>query len=160
MTGVIAAIISAGTAILVVLLGDLLSGSKIFKKLEKHDEVDGSSHQKLSKEHMILINNTNNILHENQKIETKIDEANILLKTEKEMKLAQLASLTDKQKEMTQSIDKLTSFSDEFQRLSLHNTKLIREVDDLQQENKELRANNRKLRDRINDLEQDYEYEV
>lgn len=159
MDAIVSAIITASATLLGIFIIETLYGKKIFNKLEKHDDSSGLYHQNLSKEHLELKINTNNILEANKEIKTKLYDVDMFLKTEKENKLIQFENLTDKQKEMKSSIDKLAEFSEEFQRISLLNSKLLHEVNNLQYENEQLIIQNRRLRDRVNDLEQDEQYE-
>lgn len=160
MSGVIATIVPAATAILVVLLGDLLFGTKIFKRLEKHDDADEAAHIKQSNEHMELKLNTKSIYQLSQKIESKIENIDKVIVTEKETKRILFENLTDKQKEMKYSLDKLLGFADEMEKVNLHNTKLTRELNDLQLENNELRYQNKRLKERIREIEHDDEYDI
>lgn len=152
-------IITAIAILIGLFVTEILYGKRIFGKLEKHDDGTGSHYQKLSREHMELKNDSNNILEVNKEIKTKLYDVDIFLKTEKENKKIQFDNLSDKQKEMKSSIDKLAEFSEEFQRISLLNSKLLHEVNSLQYENEQLKIQNRRLRDGVDDLEQDEQYE-
>lgn len=155
----VTAIITASAVLIGLFVIEILYGKRIFSKLEKHDDGTDSYHQKLSREHMELKNDSNNILEVNKEIKTKLYDVDMFLKTEKENKKIQFDNLADKQKEMKSSIDKLSEFSEEFQRISLLNSKLLHEVNSLQYENKQLKIQNRRLRDGVDDLEQDDQYE-
>ena len=155
----VTAIITASAVLIGLFVIEILYGKRIFSKLEKHDDGTDSYHQKLSREHMELKNDSNNILEVNKEIKTKLYDVDMFLKTEKENKKIQFDNLADKQKEMKSSIDKLSEFSEEFQRISLLNSKLLHEVNSLQYENKQLKIQSRRLRDGVDDLEQDDQYE-
>ncbi len=166
-------IISAVTAIVVVILGDLLSGVRSLKKLEKHDEKGNSCHQELLHDHKRQDSDHNKLIQDSEKIKTnsklllnlsekiggRIENIDKLLATEKEIKKLEYDSLTDKQKEMKSSLDKLIGFSEELQSVSFHNTRLLRENEILRAENEELRGILHKQKKKIMDLEHDYEYE-
>ena len=159
MDAIVPAIITASATLIGIFFIETLYGKRIFSKLEKHDDGTDSYHQKLSREHMELKINSNNVLEANKEIKTKLYDVDMFLKTEKENKKIQFDNLSDKQKEMKSSIDKLAEFSEEFQRISLLNSNLLHEVNSLQYENKQLKIQNRRLRDRVDDLEQDDQYE-
>ncbi|MHB8065772.1 MAG: hypothetical protein ACYDG2_24665 [Ruminiclostridium sp.] len=152
-------IVSASATLIGIFIIETLYGKRTFNKLEKHDDVSGSDHKRLSDEHNELKNNSNNILQIGQKIDNKLIKMDKMLEVEKESKQMKFDSLSEKQKEMKNSLDKIVGFADEWERVSFQNTRLRREFEELQQENQALRAENRKLRDRIDDLEQDNEYE-
>lgn len=174
MTSIVVAVISAGTAIVVLILGDLLFGSKILKMLERHNESGCSSHQTLisdhnrqEQDHNKLLDDTNTlkidskiILKISEKIDGKIETIDRNLFTEKENKRLQIESLTDKQREMKNSIDRLVGFADEFEKISLENSKLWRENEDLNEENKELRRIIKLQKARILELEEIDELEM
>ena len=155
MNTIVSAIITASATLIGIFFIETLYGKKIFSKLEKHDEIDISGHQNLSKEHMELKNNANNILQINQKIENKIETIDRTLFTEKESKKMQFDSLSDKQKEMKNSLDRIVGFADEWQRVSLQNTNLQKEIEEFKNENQILKSQNRELRMRFEGFQQE-----
>ena len=159
MYTVLAAAITAVFTLLAVVIVEIIYGKRIFSKLEKHDESDDKFHNTLSKEHYELKNNSDNILKLNTSIASKILNIDKILFAEKETKKLQLESLSDKQKEMKSSLDKLVGYADELEKVSLQNARLWRENESLRQENEELRIIIRRQKDKIIDLEHDYEYE-
>lgn len=168
------AIISAATAIIVVVLGDLLSGARTLKRLEKHDEKNNLDHQEQLREHKqqnhdhkVLLDESSNLkidskllLKLSEKMNGKIETIDKTLFSEKETKKMQYESLSDKQKEMKNSLDKLIGFADELEKVNLHNAKIQRELNDLLLENKELRMLNRRLREKIHEIQHGDEYEI
>jgi len=108
---------------------------------------------------MDLKNNSNNILQIGQRIDNKLIKIDRMLEVEKESKQMKFDSLSDKQKEMKNSLDKIVGFADEWERVSFQNNRMRIEIVELQQENQVLRAQNKKLRERTNNLEHDNEYE-
>ncbi len=166
-------IISAVTAILVVILGDLLSGVRSLKKLDKHDEKGNSCHQQLIYDHKRQDSDHNKLIQDSEKIKTnsklllnlsekiggRVENIDKLLATEKEIKKFAYESLTDKQKEMKNSLDKLIDFSEELQKVSYQNTMLLRENEILRAQNKELRVILQQQKKKTMDLEHDYEFE-
>lgn len=163
MMGVISAIISACTAILVVLLYHLLSGSKILKRLKNmfgiHRRQD-YDHNKLLEETRNLKFDSKNILSLSKKLNGKIETIDRTCFTEKENKKIKYDSLSDKQRELKNSIDTLTGFADELEKVTLQNLRLWRENEDLKKENEELKRIIRMQKIRITELKKDDEYEM
>jgi len=159
MNTIVSAIITASATLIGIFIIETLYGKKTFNKLEKHNEDSSLGHQRLSHEHMDLKNNSNNILQIGQRIDNKLIKIDKMLEVEKESKQMKFDSLSDKQKEMKNSLDKIVGFADEWERVSFQNNRMRIEIVELQQENQVLRAQNKKLRERTNNLEHDNEYE-
>ena len=160
MNTIIAAVITASATLIGIFIIEAIYGKRIFSKLEKHDETDGSAHVKLSNEHLELKLNTKSIFQLSQKIESKVENMDKAMSTEKETKRLQFENLSDKQKEMKLSLDKLVGFADELEKVNMYNAKLTRELNELQMENNEIRIQNRKLREKIRKMDRDDEYDI
>lgn len=169
MTGIIAAIVSAGTTIAVLLIGYLLFGSKILKVLEIHNDSEGIDHKTMLSDHNDQKSNHEKILADtntlkldskiilkiSEKIDGKIETIVKNLFKEKENKRLQIENLSDKQREVKISIDKLEGFAGELEKISLENTGLWRENETLNEENRELKRIIKLQKTRIQELEEE-----
>ncbi len=159
MTSVFIGIISAGTTIIVLILGELLFGSKIISLIERHRAMI-SDHNNQTADHNKILEDTNALRVDNkiilkisENLNGKIESIDKNLLNEKENKQLQFESLSDKQREMKKSIDQLVDFADEFKNISLENSKLWREKEELKEENKELGRVIKLQKARISELE-------
>ena len=159
MASVFIGIISAGTTIIVLILGELLFGSKILSLLERHRAII-RDHNNQTADHNRILEDTNALRVDNkiilkisENLNGKIESIDKNFLNEKENKQLQFESLSDKQREMEKSIDRLVGFADEFKNISLENSKLWHEKEELKEENKELGRIIKLQKARISELE-------
>ncbi|WP_027629283.1 hypothetical protein [Ruminiclostridium cellobioparum] len=160
MTSVFIGLVSAGTTIIVLILGELLFGSKILSLIERHRTIIISAHDNQAADHNRILEDTNALRVDNriilkisENLNGKIEAIDKDLLNEKENKRLQFESLSDKQREIKNSLDRLVSFSDEFEKKSMENSKLWREKEELKEENRELGRIIKLQKARISELE-------
>lgn len=108
-------------------------------------EKERSEHSNLSKEHNQILDQ----LEESKKISLSVKEAVLETKHKDEERYG---SLTDKQKDIVNSVNHLQQIAGEIKYLQESNTKLIAENQILISKNKELVSENQTLRSRVDDI--------
>ncbi len=138
-------------------------------KLESHDN-NGALQEKFIKDHNnqaaqdLLLNHTNEIkiggrvlLNYSKKIGEKIDSIDNTLIRNKILRKQHLNSLSVKQREIKQSIEKLYGFAGELESVLMENKKIWNENEKLRDEIEELKRVIKLQKVRIMELENNYE---
>lgn len=189
MQSIVVAIITAATTLLGVVLVEILFGRKTYKLLDLHSQKSESiaeknhgehddlskehdslshEHEVLSGDHKVLLERAANLSADTKVISTNVQAIGQSLSAAHAAEQVRYDNLTDKQRSIKDSIDKLKDFSGELERVNLKNVQLQNELEltrksslEQQQQYRELYQNysqllyeNAQLKERLSHLEQ------
>lgn len=182
---IIVALITASATVISVVLVEVLFGRRTFKLLGKHAEKSDSNHnthtkenadlskehgqlstehkglsgehEKLSGEHKVLLERAAHIITNTTVISQSVQSIDKTLVESKAMNQLRYENLTDKQREIKDSVEKLKGFADELQKVNLLNKQLQAKIDELAKENEEHINRNHEMLRKIQQLTQENE---
>lgn len=179
MESIITAVISAGAALVGVIIIEIFTGKRTYDRVNAHSKESREHHNKLNDkcaelknehtvrsreheglagEHKLLLKHADDLSFSTKLISQRVQSIDSLLKTAHTAEQLRYDNLTDKQRGIKDSVDRLRDFADELQKVNLQNRHLQAQIDEMRSENEGHIARNHEMLRTIQQLTNENEY--